>query len=209
MAGESQRDYDSKMASGAGLTSVSCSCSKYSLPAFECELHGGQRSAPDIGVSLQPYVSSGLHEAAAAPILKVKRLPGVLFDLPTYETAGSSGFDLRANIDRTTELGPGNNYTIGTGFAFEIPEGYELHIRPRSGLTTRHHILCHFGTIDSDYRGEIKIALTNIGRTSYVVSPGDRIAQAVLVPVVKAHFEEVMELSKTERGTKGFGSTGK
>lgn len=141
--------------------------------------------------------------------LKLKRLFDCRFDLPKYETEGSAGFDLRAHLDRPVELGPNNHYTFSTGFCFELPAEYELQIRPRSSLTIKHRILCQFGTVDSDYRGEVRVQLVNMGRSSYVVMPGERIAQAVIAPIIKVEFEEVNELSKTERGSQGFGSTGK
>src|SRR5207302_1331491 len=125
-----------------------------------------------------------------------------------YKTQGASGFDLCAAIDRPVELGPGNRHTISTGLAFEIPEGFELQIRPRSGLAFNHGVLTSFGTIDSDYRGEVKLNMFNHSKHPYVIAPGERIAQAVLCPVIRAEFEIVDELSQTHRGNGGFGSTG-
>lgn len=140
--------------------------------------------------------------------LKLKRLGDCKLPLPKYHTDGASGFDLCANLDRSVELGPGNHYTVPTGFAFEIPEGYELQVRPRSGLAFKHMVMTTLGTIDSDYRGEVKLNMVNFSKREYVIRPGDRIAQAVLTPVVQASFEEVIELSKTDRANQGFGSTG-
>lgn len=140
--------------------------------------------------------------------IKVKRVNECRLDLPSYHSEGASGFDLSANIDRSVELGHTNHYTVPTGFAFEVPEGYELQIRPRSGLAFKHNVSVSMGTIDSDYRGEVKLNMVNHGRVPYVIMPGDRIAQAVLVPIIRANLIEVEELSKTERGARGFGSTG-
>lgn len=128
--------------------------------------------------------------------------------IPEYKTAGASGFDLCAFIDRSIELGPGNRNSIPTGLCFEIPEGFELQIRHRSGLAFEFGVIVISGTVDSDYRGEVKINVMNHGRTSFVISPGDRIAQGVICPVVRAEFEMVEELSKSNRGNLGFGSTG-
>lgn len=128
--------------------------------------------------------------------------------LPEYQSEGAAGFDLVSAEDRTWTIPPGGNTTIGCGLKFEVPEGYELQIRPRSGLAFKFRVMTSFGTIDSDYRGEVKLNMINHGRTDFDVRPGMRIAQAVLAPVTRAEFELVDELSKTERGTKGFGSTG-
>jgi dUTP pyrophosphatase len=128
--------------------------------------------------------------------------------IPTYQTKGASGFDLCAAIDRPIELGPGNRYGIPTGLAFEIPEGYELQIRPRSGLAFNWGVMTSFGTVDSDYRGEVKLNMINHGRVNCTISPGDRIAQGVICPVQRVEIEEVTALSPTDRGNKGFGSTG-
>lgn len=141
--------------------------------------------------------------------IKVKRMFDCTLPLPKYQSAGASGFDLCSNHDRSVELGPHNHFTIGCGFAFEIPEGYELQIRPRSGLAFKDMVMTSFGTIDSDYRGEVKLNMMNHGsRRSVVIGKGDRIAQAVLVPVTRAILEEVKDLSSTVRGANGFGSTG-
>lgn len=128
--------------------------------------------------------------------------------MPLYQTEGAAGFDIHAYIPRAIELGPGNRMTIPTGLCFEIPDGYELQIRPRSGLAFKYGLMTSFGTIDSDYRGEVLINLINHGRFNVVVSPGERVAQAILAPVVRAQFEEVEVLSETKRGKNGCGSTG-
>lgn len=130
--------------------------------------------------------------------------------IPEYKTPGAAGFDLVAAEDVT--INAGETVTVPTGLAFEIPEGYELQIRPRSGLSlkTPLRIANSPGTIDSDYRGEVKIIVTNTGQCDdyYNIYKGDRIAQGVIVPVMRAEFKEVDELSETSRGYGGFGSTG-
>jgi dUTP pyrophosphatase len=128
--------------------------------------------------------------------------------LPEYQSVGAAGFDLVSAEDRTWAIPPGGRCTIGCGLKFEIPEGYELQIRPRSGLAMNFGVMTSVGTIDSDYRGEVKLNMMNFGRTVFDIRPGMRIAQAVLAPVTRAEFELVTELSKTDRGTNGFGSTG-
>lgn len=129
--------------------------------------------------------------------------------LPSYESAGAAGADVRAFLDAPVELLPGDRLLVPTGLSFEVPEGYELQVRPRSGLAFRHGVtvLNAPGTIDSDYRGEVKVLLVNLGKEKFMINPGDRIAQLVLSPVAKASFR-ISELSRTERGEGGFGSTG-
>ena len=131
--------------------------------------------------------------------------------LPIYKTSGSSGMDLIANIKSKIKIRPGKTAIIPTGFAIAIPKNYEIQIRPRSGLAAKKSIsvLNTPGTIDSDYRGEIKIILINLGKKMFTVYSGDRIAQMVLCPVINAKLKEVTELPLTIRGKKGFGSTGK
>tara|TARA_B100000686_G_scaffold199066_1_gene205863 strand:+ start:4036 stop:4473 length:438 start_codon:yes stop_codon:yes gene_type:complete len=131
--------------------------------------------------------------------------------LPTYKTAGSSGMDLVANNKKKFTIKSGATAIIPTGIAIAIPKNYEVQIRPRSGLAANKSIsvLNTPGTIDSDYRGEIKIILINLGKKSFVVRSGDRIAQMILSPVAKANLSEVKNLPKTIRGKRGFGSTGK
>jgi|TARA_B100001059_G_C17778711_1_gene552818 dUTP pyrophosphatase len=130
--------------------------------------------------------------------------------LPKYETEGSSGMDLAANIKETIEIKPGKFAIIPTGLALSIPNNYEIQIRPRSGLAARNQIsvLNTPGTIDADYRGELKVILINLGEKKFKIENGLRIAQMVLCPVIKATLEEVNELEETERGSGGFGSTG-
>jgi len=131
--------------------------------------------------------------------------------LPNYKTQGSSGMDLMAFIDKSIKISPNSSALIPTGISLAIPEDLEIQIRPRSGLAAKSSIgvLNSPGTIDSDYRGELKIILFNHGNNEFIVKNNDRIAQMVLTPVLKIDFEEVDELPKTIRGVGGFGSTGK
>ena len=131
--------------------------------------------------------------------------------LPKYKTSGSSGMDLMALIESPIKIKPQNSALIPTGLSIAIPENTEVQIRPRSGLAAKSSIsvLNTPGTIDSDYRGEIKIILFNHGKDEFVVNNNDRIAQMVLMPILKAEFEEVNDLPETIRGSGGFGSTGK
>ena len=131
--------------------------------------------------------------------------------LPVYKTSGSSGMDLVAYIKKKITINPNKTAIVPTGIALAIPKNYEIQIRPRSGLAAKKGIsvLNTPGTIDSDYRGEIKIILINLGKKSFVINSGDRVAQMILSPVVKAKLREVKKLPKTVRGKKGFGSTGK
>ncbi len=131
--------------------------------------------------------------------------------LPTYKTSGSSGMDLMAHIKGKINIKPGKIAIIPTGIAIAIPINYEIQIRPRSGLAAKKGIsvLNTPGTIDSDYRGEIKIILINLSKKSFVVKSGDRVAQMILSPVAKGKFKKVKILPRTIRGKGGFGSTGK
>ena len=131
--------------------------------------------------------------------------------LPTYKTYGSSGMDLVAYIKNKITINPGKTAIVPTGIAVAVPKNYEIQIRPRSGLAAKKSIsvLNTPGTIDSDYRGEIKIILINLSKKSFVVKSGDRVAQMILCPVVKGKLWEVKNLPKTVRGKGGFGSTGK
>lgn len=130
--------------------------------------------------------------------------------LPAYETAGSSGMDVCAAIDGELIFEPGTRVLIPTGFAVAIPQGCEIQVRPRSGLAVNHGItiINAPGTIDADYRGEVKIALINLGEEPVTIRRGDRIAQMVAAPVLRAVLEVVPELDCTERGSGGFGHTG-
>lgn len=145
--------------------------------------------------------------------IQVTRVAG--FDqalpLPVYETPGAAGADLRANLpDGQIMLNPGERALVPTGLKLEIPPGYEVQIRPRSGLALKHGITLPNtpGTIDSDYRGPLGVILMNSGETPFEILHGARIAQMVVAPVVQAQFSEVGALSETERGAGGFGSTG-
>ena len=139
----------------------------------------------------------------------IKRLSKEV-SLPKYETNGSSGMDLAADIDANINIDPGKTAIIPTGLALSIPKGFEVQIRPRSGLAAKQKIsvLNTPGTIDADYRGEIKVILINLGQETFKVEKGLRIAQMVVCPIVRAQLKEVDDLSETERGEGGFGSTG-
>lgn len=142
--------------------------------------------------------------------IKIKRIENGI--LPEYKTTGASGADCFARIDKQIIIKPGERKLIPLGFAVEIPEGYEMQIRPRSGNAYKYGItvLNTPGTIDSDYRGEVHANLMNTdSEKSFAINPGDRIAQAVIAPVIIANWNEVRELSETERGEGGHGSTGK
>ncbi|MDG5746652.1 dUTP diphosphatase [Qipengyuania sp. XHP0207] len=141
--------------------------------------------------------------------VRIKRLPhGDGLDLPAYATDGAAGMDVVAAENVTLE--PGTRHAVATGLAMAIPGGYEIQVRPRSGLALKHGISVPNtpGTIDSDYRGELKIVLINHGSEAFAIARGDRIAQLVLAPVTQAEWEEVEELDATTRGSGGFGSTG-
>ncbi len=142
--------------------------------------------------------------------IAIQRLPhGEDLPLPRYATEGAAGMDVVAAEDLT--LAPGARHAVATGFAMAIPAGYEVQVRPRSGLALKHGITCLNtpGTIDSDYRGEIKVILANLGSEPFVIVRGDRIAQLVPAPVQRADLDEVSSLDETARGAGGFGSTGR
>ncbi len=147
--------------------------------------------------------------ASEAVPVRIRRLShGEGLPVPAYATAGAAGMDVVSAED--VVLPPMGRHAVATGFALAIPEGYEIQVRPRSGLALKHGISLPNtpGTIDSDYRGELKIILVNLGAEPFVISRGDRIAQLVLAPVTLASLIEVTELDETARGTGGFGSTG-
>ena len=131
--------------------------------------------------------------------------------LPEYKTDGSSGMDLMANVEQTVKILPGEKKIISTGIMVAIPEQYEIQIRPRSGLAAKNGIsvLNTPGTIDSDYRGEIKVILINLGKDIFEIKKNDRIAQMIVCPIIKAELKEVESLPETIRGGGGFGSTDK
>lgn len=143
--------------------------------------------------------------------MKVKVINRSSHDLPQYETKLSAGVDLRAHLDAPFTLQPMEREIVKTGLFIEIPEGYEAQVRPRSGLAIKHGItvLNSPGTIDSDYRGEIGVILVNLSKAPFVIENGDRIAQLVFAKVEQAEWDVSDELSETERGAGGFGSTGK
>ena len=128
--------------------------------------------------------------------------------LPSYASDGAAGLDIVAAED--VKLAPGQRHAVATGFAIAIPAGFEVQVRPRSGLALKHGVTCLNtpGTIDEDYRGEVKVILANLGSEPFEVRRGERIAQLVPAPVVKARFDEVADLEATKRGAGGFGSTG-
>lgn len=144
-----------------------------------------------------------------AVTVSVKRLPhGEGLELPNYATGGAAGMDVLAAENVT--LAPGGRHAVATGLAVAIPPGYEIQVRPRSGLALKHGLSVPNtpGTIDSDYRGELKVIVINLGAEPFAIARGDRIAQLVLAPVTRAAWEEVAELDETSRGAGGFGSTG-
>lgn len=141
--------------------------------------------------------------------VQVKRLPhGAGLELPKYATSGAAGMDVIAA--ETVSLAPGARHAVATGLAVAIPQGYEIQVRPRSGLALKHGVTVPNtpGTIDSDYRGELKIIMINHGSEPFPIQRGDRVAQLVLAPVTQAAWDEVVELDETDRGAGGFGSTG-
>jgi len=131
--------------------------------------------------------------------------------LPAYQTLLSAGLDLRANLESPVEIAPLERKLIGTGLYLELPEGHEAQVRPRSGLAYKHGIsvLNSPGTIDADYRGEIKVLLVNLSKEVFTINDGERIAQMVIARHEQIQWEEVLDLSQTERGAGGYGSTGK
>ncbi|MGR3409625.1 MAG: dUTP diphosphatase [Paracoccus sp. (in: a-proteobacteria)] len=145
-------------------------------------------------------------------ILGFKRLPDNKdLPLPTYETEGAAGMDLRACLPGgAVTIDPGGIALIPIGFAVELPAGTEMQIRPRSGLATKHGLLIPNspGTVDADYRGPVQVGILNAGQGAYTINHGDRVAQAVIAPILRPRIVEVTALSTTNRGDKGFGSTG-
>jgi dUTP pyrophosphatase len=160
----------------------------------------------------QPYFPEGVYRVAVT----IRVVPLVHFEglmLPAYETSGAAGMDLRAAVaeDTPTILRPGERAMVPTGLTIALPQGYEAQVRPRSGLAAKHGVTClnSPGTIDADYRGEVKVILINHGQEPFVITRGERIAQMVISPVTQAVFQEVTELDDTSRGAGGFGSTGR
>lgn len=149
----------------------------------------------------------------SSPLVKIKRLEnGAGLDLPAYQTALAAGADVRAAVPDAAPitLKPGERYMVPTGIAIALPPGWEAQMRPRSGLAAKNGISCVNapGTIDADYRGELKVILINHGAEDFIINRGDRIGQLVIAPVFQARFEETDMLDETERGAGGFGSTG-
>lgn len=142
--------------------------------------------------------------------MKVKILENFKGDLPKYQTELASGFDVRAQLKNPVDLKPNERALIPTGLSFEIQPGYEIQVRPRSGLAIKKGIslVNTPGTVDADYRGEVSVIIINLGQETFRIEDQERIAQCVLCPVVQADFEVVEDLSNTQRGAGGFGSTG-
>ncbi|MBR5856307.1 MAG: dUTP diphosphatase [Bacteroidales bacterium] len=143
--------------------------------------------------------------------MEVKIVNKSQYDVPQYATALSAGMDLKANISEPIELGSLERAMVPTGLFIELPEGYEAQIRPRSGLAAKFGITVANspGTIDADYRGEIKVILINLSKEKFVINPGERVAQMVIAKYEKIEWREVEELGESERGAGGFGSTGR
>ena len=153
---------------------------------------------------------AGMNEVNVA-VLPLPHFEGL--QLPAYETAGSAGMDVRAAVPEGEPmvLAPGERAMVPTGLSVAIPQGYEIQVRPRSGLAAKHGLTCLNtpGTIDSDYRGEVKVILVNLGQDAFTIQRGERIAQLVLAPVTRLAWQAVDSLDETERGAGGFGSTGR
>ena len=146
------------------------------------------------------------------PILLIQVLPGQEdLELPSYATPGSAGLDLRAALASTLVLAPGDRFLVPTGLSMAIPRGFEGCVRPRSGLAVKHGLALVNapGTIDSDYRGEVKVLLINLGRDPVTLNRGDRVAQLLIQPVARVEVRRVTSLDETERGEGGFGHTGR
>lgn len=166
-----------------------------------------ERTVAD-ALSKRGFVPS--HQEASPVILRFKKLAHFKGELPSYQTEGSSGMDVRACLEEPINLAPGERALIPTGLSLEIPYGYEVQVRPRSGLAIKKglSLVNTPGTVDADYRGEVKVILINLGQESFVIQDQERIAQFVVAPVVQAKIELAEDLSETERGAGGFGSTG-
>ncbi|HBG65990.1 MAG TPA: dUTP diphosphatase [Treponema sp.] len=151
-----------------------------------------------------------VHSKATNDDVVIRCIAGTGAELPVYKTAGAAGADVCARVASPVLLAPGEYALIPTGLSLEIPDGYEVQVRPRSGLAFKHGVtvLNSPGTIDSDYRGELKVLLVNLGKAPFTVNDGERIAQIVVAPVTRAVFVPAETLSRTERGDGGFGSTG-
>jgi len=143
--------------------------------------------------------------------LKIMRMRKSAIPLPSYQTPHAAGVDLMADLDGRIEMAPGERRAVPTGIAIEIPDGYEGQVRPRSGRAIKEGLtmINSPGTIDADYRGEVKVLLVNLGQAPIIIEPGDRIAQLVIAPVIRAEIVEVDSLTDTPRGSGGFGHTGR
>lgn len=143
--------------------------------------------------------------------VNIKKWPHFKGEIPAYQSHGASGFDVRAQLDQPLVLKPMERAMVPTGLTFEIPVGYEIQARPRSGLAAKQglSVLNTPGTIDADYRGEVKVILVNLGQEPITINDQERCAQFVICPIIQANFHVVEELSDTARGAGGFGSTGK
>ena len=152
--------------------------------------------------------------SSPSPQIKIVQLDHATgLPLPAYETAEAAGMDLRAAVpeDEPIVLRPGARAMVPTGLCIALPKGFEAQVRPRSGLAAKHGLTClnSPGTVDSDYRGELKVILINLGEEDFTIRRGERIAQMVIAPVVQAHWAQVTSLDETARGAGGFGSTGR
>ncbi len=164
-----------------------------------------------IAKQVEKVVSDSLWKAAPGKVtLKIKRLPAFKGELPAYATEGASGLDVRACLDEAVTLQPGQRMLIPTGLSMEIPRGYEVQVRPRSGLAIMKglSLVNTPGTVDADYRGEVKVIVINLGQEPILIQDQERIAQLVVCPIIQAQIEDTTDLSETSRGEGGFGSTG-
>jgi dUTP pyrophosphatase len=176
----------------------------------------GERSELEANVrkmakQLETVVTEALWNRGAESVtIKFKKLENFLGELPEYETAYAAGMDVRARLEEAVTLEPGERALVPTGLSVEIPRGFEIQVRPRSGLAIKKGIslVNSPGTVDADYRGEIKIIVINHGQQPFTIEDQDRIAQFVVCPVIQAEIVEAVELEETERGEGGFGSTG-
>lgn len=164
-----------------------------------------------LALAFENFVKKPGRESAEPVTLRLKKLPHFKGELPKYQTESASGIDVRAQISEPLTIAPGSRALVPTGLMTAVPKGYEIQARPRSGLAIREGLtlLNTPGTIDSDYRGEVKIILINLGDKEVVIKDQDRIAQLCICPIILAKVEEVDDLDATTRGEGGFGSTGR
>ena len=170
-----------------------------------------EESVRSFAKQVEKTISDTILKRRSEPVMiKVKALEHFKGDMPKYETAGASGVDVRACLNEPLVIEPGHRTLVPTGLTVAIPEGFEIQARPRSGLAIKRGLtlLNTPGTIDADYRGEIKIIVVNLGQEAITIQDQERIAQLVVCPVIQAQFMEVSSLDDTERGAGGFGSTG-